>query len=374
MKGYFRKRGDKWSFTIDIGKDPITNKRQQKSKSGFKTKKEAQAACAEMINEIEKGSYKKPESITLGQFMREFIDNQIKPNFRPGTTYNYEATLEKYAQSIMGYKLTELSPLHIQKLHSEMLDNGYSPGTVKLVNNCLKRTISTAFEWGIISKNPALVKSPKSTKKSDVVWNLEQCTNFLQKAKGNTSYYLIYLLTIFTGLRRGEVLGISYDDIDFELNRIKINKQVTTVGGKSQLTDKLKSISSYRVLDVPSDIMKEIKDHCHNQKKLHLRLGIENKHNLVFCTSRGTWIHPNNINKDFRLISEQLKMEKITFHGLRHSHATILAEMKENVHAISSRLGHSSPTITNEVYVHLTEKMQQNLSINLTNLYKENIK
>lgn len=371
MKGYFRKRGDKWSFTIDVGKDPVTGKRKQKSRSGFKTKKEAQRVCAELIYELEQGYYREPQKMTVENFMSDFIENQVRPNLRPSTVENYEKTLEKAVAPAFGQlPISELTPLHIQSLYKQCQDKGYKPGTIKVFHSCLKKVLSTAFEWGLIKTNPAVVRNPKIDKGTETVWTVEECYEFLNQTKGSI-YYVVYLLAIFTGMRRGEILGLSIENVDFEENKITIDQQLISVGGKVELDKTLKSKSSYRVIDVPQKVMTELKAYLHERKKLLLNKGIRNEHGLVFTTSKGKWIHPNQINHKFRKDQENCRLRKIPFHGLRHSHATMLAELKENVHAISDRLGHSSTTITNEMYIHLTDKMKKGLSDHLNELYEE---
>ncbi|EZP77569.1 Prophage LambdaBa04, site-specific recombinase, phage integrase family protein [Parageobacillus genomosp. 1] len=374
MKGYFRKRGDKWSFTVDIGKDPITGKRRQKTVSGFKTKKEAQAACAELIAKIEKEGYIEPARLTLAEFAENVIKGEIEPNYRPNTTHIYIQTLRLIKETIGHIELSKLNALHIQHFVKYLREKGLKNGTIKLHISKLKRILRFATKWKLITYDlAAAIEMPKTTEKNMKYWTFDECMKFLEKTK-NEQYYLVFLLTIFTGLRRGEVLGIPIHNVDFENNTIKIDQQITVVNGKARIEKVLKSESSHRVIDVPSDIMHQLKRHIHEKKKLFFELGIQNKHNLVFTTSKGTPIYPGNVSARFRKLCKELGMKPIPFHGLRHSHATMLAEMKENVHAIAERLGHSSTTITNEMYIHLTNKMKSSLSEKLEAIYNETMK
>jgi integrase len=361
MKGYIRKRGSKYSFTVDIGRDPITGKRRQKTKGGFKTKKEAQSALAKFIAEIEEHGYNEPTKTTFVQFAEDFLETQVKPNLRKSTVYNYERTINLLKEHPIGnMEISKITALHVQNFLKHLQDKGYKNGTTKVFFSCTKAMLKRAFEWGLIKQNPALVKVPKPDKGSDRSWTYEEAMYFLEKVK-DESYYLIYLLTLFTGLRRGEVLGIPEKNVDFKNNTITISQQVIAVNGQAELTKRLKTSSSYRTIEVPQFIMEQLKTHIKDQKKKLLQLGVPNVHNLVFVTSNGNYIHPYNVNAHFRKMCDRYGLPRIPFHGLRHTHATILAEFGTNVHAIADRLGHSSPTITNEMYIHLSKKMNQKL-------------
>ncbi len=371
MRGYYRKRGDKWSFTIDIGKDPVTGKRKQRTKSGFKTKKEAQKACADMIYELENGQYREPNKMTVEAFMTDFIESQVKPNYRPATVENYEKTLRLAVLPTFGQvPLSEITPLHIQDLYKQCTDKGYKPGTIKVFHSCLKKAFTTAYQWGLVKQNPAVVKNPKLKKGAETVWSVDQCHQFLEGTK-DSLYHVIYALAIFTGMRKGEIIGLTHEKVDFENHQISVEQQLTHVRGKAYITHELKSKSSYRVIDVPPQVMALLKDYIHKKRVRFMELGIRNEHDLVFVTSKGKLIHPNMVNKKFNSDVEKCGLPKIPFHGLRHSHATMLAELRENVHAISDRLGHSSTTITNEMYIHLTDKMKKGLSDHLNELYED---
>ena len=372
MKGYFRKRNGKWSFTIDVGKDPATGRRKQKSRSGFNTKKEAQAVCAQLINEIEQGEYRNNGKMLVCDYMKEYIKHQVEPNLRASTIANYKKTLKVMEEHLGGLYIQDVTPMHIQSLYTALLDR-LSPGTIKLFHACTKKMLTNAYEYGVIKSNPAVVKPPKVPKKKDNYWTLDECRHFLNVIEDDI-YYLVYALTIYTGMRKGEILGLPHKNVDAENNQIHVRQQLISVDGKVSLdTENLKNESSVRTVEVPAPLMNELREFIKDRRKKMLEVGIPNEHGLVFTTSSGRWVHPTAINGMFRKLVKKHDMKPITFHGLRHSHATMLAELQKNVHAISAQLGHSSATITNDTYIHLTDKMKQSLSDDLNSLYqKEN--
>lgn len=371
MKGYFRKRNDKWSYTVDIGRDPLTGKRKQKTQSGFKTKKEAQLACAEYITKIEKEGFVDTKKITLSQFMREYIDNEIIPNFRPSTINNYNKSLDHVNNSIGNIELSKLNAMHMQQFSKYLRNKDYKNGTINLYITCLKKVLHTAHEWRMLTFNIATsLKRAKSERKIDKFWTYDECMNFLTTVKED-KHYLIYLLTVFTGMRRGEVLGLSETNCNFVTNTITITQQVATEEGQPYLTTKLKSNSSYRTIEVPGEVMQTLKRYNMERKKLFLKLGFQKEQDLIFVTQEGKMITPNYLSRCFKELCTKHNFKNISFHGLRHSHATLLAESKEHVQAIADRLGHSSPSITNEMYIHLTDKMKNSLIDKLETLYQQ---
>lgn len=371
MRGSIRKRGNTYQYRFHID-DQETGKRREISKGGFKTKKEAQSALTQAMAEVENQGYTKPSKITLSHFAQEYMESRVIPNLRPSTIENYRAALIHINKCIGNVKMESLNAMHINKFMKYLQDNGYKPSTITTYINCFKPILKTAREWNVIKQDLSVVlKRPKVTQELKH-WSFEECMDFLEKIEGNT-HYMIYLLTIFTGLRRGEVLGLPEKNLNFTDNTIVVSQQLT--GGNPPKIDRiLKSDTSSRIIDVPSDIMSQLKKHIFEQKKYFLKSGIKNEHNLVFTTRKGLPIHPSTLSACFKQLCNKHGLRSIPFHGLRHSHATILAELNENVQVIADRLGHSSPTITNEIYIHLTNKMKSSAITKLNNIYEQAFK
>jgi integrase len=371
MEGSIRPRGSTWEYRFSY-RDPITRKRKYKSKGGFKKEKDAEKACRKAIVEFENGGYIEPGKITVSQFMQEYIDNEVIPNLRPSTLVNYKNTLTKLNESIGNIELGKLNALNLPLFPKHLREQGLAASTINTYLTVFKRILNVAHEYRLMNYNLShVLKRSKTVRKIDKYWSYDVCMNFLETVR-NDKYYLIYLLTLFTGLRRGEVLGLSEDTCDFENNIIDVRQQVATVKNKPILSPKLKSDSSYRVIEVPAAIMQLLKDYYHEKKKVFFQLGIRNEHRLLFTTEKGTMIAPAFLSRCFKETVEKYDFKNITFHGLRHSHATILSEAKESVHAIQERLGHSTPTITNEMYIHNTDKMKHSLLDQLEKLYEKN--
>ncbi|MFC3886136.1 tyrosine-type recombinase/integrase [Bacillus songklensis] len=368
MRGSIRKRGTAYQYRFHIT-DPETGKRKEISKGGFKTKKEASAALAQAMADVETNGYIKPTTVKLIEFYNEYVSTRVQGNLRPNSVRQYLAVQKHIDRTIGHIELDKLNALHLNQFIKDLKDCGYQNISIRTYLSKLKVVLKAAYEWKIIKQDFSSILKHPLTKKKMEYWTFEECMEFLEKAKYDP-YYLVYLLTIFTGLRRGEVLGISESSLDFTRNTIIIEQQFIH-GTPPALEKILKTQSSNRVIEVPADIMLKLKKHIIEQKKQLLKLGIQNEHQLIFLRPDGHVLSPTPLSYHFKQSCIKHGVRRIKFHGLRHSHATMLAEMNESAHVIADRLGHSTVSITNEVYIHLTKKMKSSAISKLNTLYEQ---
>jgi integrase len=364
MRGSFRKRGCKcegkckcdatWSFSLDVGRDPVTNKRKQKTASGFKTKKDAEKACAEMITEIERGNLiLNVKSETVGEFLLSFLESSVSQNVAPSTYESQLAWAKKHIIPAIGdVKLQKLTPLHVQAFYKEMADKGLSAGHITNIANLLSKTLNTASEWGMVAKNvAAVVKRPSYKPKKMGVWSQEEFEYFLQYTK-KSRYHVAYLLALTTGMRIGEILALQWDSVDLRDNEIHVKQ---TVAYTKQLglyiKPSPKTISSNRHFSIAKFVAAYLKKYKLEQ--------IPNKLNLVMPSATNDLLHATVLNHTFRKDMAAANVPKIRFHDLRHTHATWLLMNGENIKVVSERLGHSNITTTLNTYAHVLPNMQK---------------
>ena len=225
MRGSIKRDGISWNVVFDLGKDPITGKRKQKRKRGFKTKKEAEKYLNEQLNALDKGTYFEPSDIILSEYLDYWLENYAKPNTATKTFEGYSYIINQHLKPSLGnIRLSMLQPSHLQEYYSQKLTNGkiegggLSPQSVKHHHRLISKTLKDAVKWQLIVRNVAEAVTPPKTKKVEMqTWDQEQVKIFLQVAK-DSYYYPIYLTAINTGMRRGEVLGLRWQDIDFDNN------------------------------------------------------------------------------------------------------------------------------------------------------------
>lgn len=199
MKGYFRKRGSKWSFSIDIGRDPGTGKRKQKTVSGFKTKKEAEKACAEMIAQIENNQYIELSQNTFGAFLIDFMETRSKQMMKESTFYMQMSIIKQNILPELGHiKLKDLKPIRLQKFYKEKLDSKLSPNYIRTMHSIIRKALKAAVEWNLVQVNTAsLAKAPRPQTNEITTWTIEQANYFLEAMKGSRNF-IIYVLAIYT--------------------------------------------------------------------------------------------------------------------------------------------------------------------------------
>ncbi|BAU29001.1 site-specific recombinase XerD [Aneurinibacillus soli] len=362
MKGYFRKRGEKWSFTLDIGRDHETGKRKQKTMSGFKTKKEAEKACAELILKIENGSYQAYSKDSFAEFMKQFMEMQ-KQSVRATTLETQTFMLEKHLLPAFGpILLRDIKPHHIQKFYTDKLEAGLSGSYVHTIHCLLNKALRIAYEWGLIEKNVAtLVKPPRKSSKEMKVWNIDQIQHFLEVTK-ECRFHLAYLLGIWTGMRRGEILGLRWQDVDIE-NGILSVRQTIYRGAHKLIIQEPKTKGSRRTITFPTSVSTALRRHKLRQQEVKLRMGTRHQeHDLVIAHDIGTPVDPSELTRWFKHWTKKAELPSIRFHDLRHTHATILMQLGENPKIISERLGHNNISITLDTYSHVLPNMQRDLA------------
>lgn len=363
LKGYVRKRGSKWSYTVDIGRDPVTNKRKQKTKSGFATEKEAQKALNEIIYELNKGIWIAPQKILMKDFALDWFKS-YSHRLRDTTADQYEVKINKWIIPFLGgLKVQDLKPIHAQKFSSYLLENMSEPSAHKTYA-VVKLILKHAVNLEIINKNPfnnvSLIKVPKP---KIVTWTFDELEHFLEIAKKHDSfYYRLFATAAYTGLRKGELLALSKEHIDFENKSITVTNSIAETKKGVQLGE-LKTPSSYRKVAIDDFLISILKEQIAKNNEMKLKLGnIYKDYNIVFCHEDGQYYRPTSINRIFKRFIERSGVPNIRFHDLRHTHATLLLELGVNPKVVADRLGHSSVKITLDTYSHVSLDIQKEVA------------
>lgn len=362
MKGYFRKRGNTWSYTVDVGKDPATGKRKQKSKGGFKTKKEAQQALNEVMSKVYKGDYQEPEKMNIKEFMNEWLEVYAKNKVKETTLKNYKRAVDSRIVPALGMiQVNELKNHHAQKFVNDLIEEGLSARYIEYCMTVLHGAFENAVKKEILDKNPTkYVEMPRARKRDYKTWSSEQVKQFMRYAKlESLLYYPIFLTAVGTGMRRGELLGLTWDNIDFDKGDITV-RQSLIYDEEGFRFSTPKTEGSIRAIALDDNLCKELKKHQIKQKEMKLLFGQGyDDHNLVFAREDGKPMYPRQLAIVFNRIIKQANVPKIRIHDLRHTHATLLLELGVNPKIVAERLGHSSVKITLDVYSHVTTEMQK---------------
>ncbi|MEI4622112.1 site-specific integrase [Bacillus cereus] len=211
---------------------------------------------------------------------------------------------------------------------------------------------------------------PRIETKDIQTWSLEEANQFLQHTE-NERLHIAYVLAIYTGMRRGEILGLRWRDCDLEQAKVSIRQTLARVDGKLVFQEP-KTKGSKRRITITEEVISALKKHRSEQNKYKLLLGpgyIDN--DLIVCTEDGKPIDPRNLLRHFARMKKETNVPELRFHDLRHTHATILLLLSENPKVVSERLGHSRVDITLDIYSHVLPDMQENAANNFEQAMKQ---
>lgn len=312
-------------------------------------------------SELRDGILPKDENITVSQFFTSYKDAVWKHTMRPKTLEVRSYLLRNHILPDIGsIKLMGLRPDHIQSLYSKKLDQGLSKLTVLMLHSIIHKALGHAVKWGMVARNVSnLVEAPKREKKPMSVWTPEQVLHFLEATKDHP-YWLIWVLAIYGSMRRGEILGIHCEDIDFKKATVLVQYSVQSRKGGTFLS-KPKTESSVRVVKLPEDALTATRNYLDH---------LNRKEGLIFRSSTGNFIHPSNVVRAFKHETKKAGLPKIRFHDLRHTSVSLLAAAGVHPKVIQERVGHSLLSTTMDVYFHLFPSMQDEAAEKLNRILR----
>ena len=361
MTGHIRQRGEnRWELKFDLGRDPVTGKRETRYHSFKGTKREAQAELIRLSASALKGDYIDATAETVGQFLNRWSRDWATHNLSPTTLERHRVLIDKQILPHIGHHLIQkLRPVHLAELYGKLLREGHAAGgglssrTVGLVHRLLHRALGHAAKWGVVQQNAAsLVAPPRVTAGEIEIIREDEIQVVLRKLRGR-SMYTIAALALSTGMRRGELLGLRWQDVDLNSGTLRVVQSLEQT--KAGLRFKApKTKHGRRTITLPPSIVAELRTHWKAQQEQRLALGLGKAPEtaLVFPTWDGKPRSPGALTQEWTRAMKDADM-KVTLHALRHTHASSLIAAGVDVLTISRRLGHASPTITLGVYGHL---------------------
>ncbi|MCM3572513.1 site-specific integrase [Mesobacillus subterraneus] len=361
MAGYPKKdeKNGTYYFVLEAGKN-ATGKRKRIKRTGFKKMNEAKAAMAKMLLDVKSGKMLKENNMFLGQYLDYWLENYAKTNTKPKTYAEYKKIINGHLQpSFQNILLSDLKSTHLQKYYNEKL-NALSAQSVTHHHRVLSKALNDAIDWEFIDRNVAKgAKPPKPIKREMNTYTAEQLNFLLKTAKEKTPlFFPIIYAAAHTGMRKSELIGLTWTNVDFKTGKIYIRQTITEANGK-YFFNPIPKNERPRGVKLTSELNKlllNLKNDYENRQKI---LGETfNPHNLVFCNSKGNIMVPSEISRALKRAIKAAGLPDIRFHDLRHSHATIL--LKANVHPkiVSARLGHSKIQVTMDTYSHLTDSIE----------------
>lgn len=382
----YDKKSGRWVASITTG---YNDKGKQKFKNfSSKTQQEVIKKLDVFKEKMKSGVCIEYTNMTLGEWMDYWHENYVAHRVKIKTRCDYESSIRCHIKPRMGkIKLAELKGLQVQQFYNDLSKNGkligkgggLAPKTIKNVHIALHRALEEAVNNDLIMKNPLKgVTLPKQVSKPIEILSLEEQKKLIEKCFDHPWGRAIFV-TLFSGMRLGEVLGLTWKDIDFKNNYISISKEVGRIQNFDPniesktvlcLRNETKTSSSNRKIAIASQVMEKLQEYKKEQEKQRKEWGnAYNNLNMVFCREDGNLIDPKTFQTFYLKTLKKAEIGHKRFHALRHTFATRALEANSNIKVVSEILGHASIQITLDTYSHVSPALQKDTMQNIADTF-----
>jgi integrase len=284
----------------------------------------------------------------------------------------YCIVIYKHIIPLLGHiQLQRLTPLQIQSFYAKKLDEGLSAKRVRGFHAVLHRALENAVKWNLVARNVCDLVTPPVPQRHEIqTLTSDQVQRLLQAAR---EHKLEALLTVAvgTGMRRGELLGLHWQDIDFKTRSLYVRRSVNRIGKFGIVESEPKTQRSRRKITLPAFVIDILKQHQEHQQEMRTKAGMQwRETGIVFCNIYGGYLESSNLHDAFKGLLEKAELPNVRFHDLRHSAATILLGMGVHPKIVQELLGHSTISMTMDIYSHVLPSMQQEMMDKLDDLFK----
>lgn len=373
MAGSVTRQGTTWQYVVDLGFDG-NGRRRQYRRRGFPSKKAAQQAMLKAQSLQLRGELANPGRRSLEDYLTQWLD-AVQASLEPAAWTNYRNCLHLYVvPRVGGVQLGLLTPLTLSSLYAELLRSGgrkgraLSPTTVRLVHGVLRKALNDAVQWGLLGTNPALRASvPKRRRVQLRVWSPEEAASCVA-AVGDDRLAACWLLALTAGLRRGELAGLRWEDVDLERAALRVAVQRTTDSDYNVVSKEPKA-SSRRGIALAEQMVAVLRRHRILQAQESLAAGPAwQDSGLVFVDELGRGYHPQRITDLFHEAAATAGLPRIRLYDLRHTSATLALVAGVHPKIVQERLGHASIGMTLDIYSHVLAGMQHDAAAQVERL------
>lgn len=354
-----------WEARYTEGIDPGTGKQIQRSITG-KTQKDVSQKLKAVTASIDAGTYTAPSKMTVGQWMDVWVADYLG-SIKPRTAESYLCQINNHIKPNLGaVRLDTLNTPTIQRLYNSLGKEkdgkpGLSPKSIKIVHGVLHKALGQAVAIGYLRFNPAdACQLPRVERKEVTPLDGEDIASFMKAIKGHI-YEDVYLTMLFTGMRRGEVCGLTWECVDLDSGTILINKQLQKIPGKAGEFQLVSTKNSKgRTITVAAFVVNLLRRHRTQQIEARLKAGpLWNDTGFVFTNDIGEHLSPNTLYHNYKRVMASISLPNARLHDLRHSYAVAALRAGDDVKTVQENLGHHAAAFTLDVYGHVTPEMKQ---------------
>ena len=370
-----RRRDGRWMASITIGRELTTGKLKRAYFYG-KTRQEAADQLARALSDLGRGMFVAPHKLTVGQWLATWLQEYQRPPVRPLTFDNYERIVRCHLIPTLGHlPLKELRPEHVQRAYNERHQTGMSAGSIRVMHAVLHGAMKQAVKNQFMLRNVIEATLPPSARSRTMQPLSLQDVKHLLSEIANHRLFAAILLGLGTGLRRGELLALRWQDVDLQKGLIHIQQTLARVrvhetredGKKTHLIfQEPKTEQSRRTLPIPGDVIEELQRHKGRQAQERLLLGqAYEDYGLVFCSTTGRPLEPFGFYRRFVRLLWQAGLPARRFHDARHTFATLMLELGESPKTVQVMLGHTTIATTLDIYSHVSLELEKRAVANL---------
>lgn len=386
-RSYKRKAGTAVLYYAVVEAPMDGAKRRQDWGKGYKTRAEAERALRERLTALDNRTYVPNNRLTFGDYLRQEWLPLMRDRIKPTTMSSYERIINGYVVPRLGkVRLQELTTAQLNRLYAELRESGgtwqskakrhqlrpLSQKTVRNVHAVISKALNDAIDAGLVTVNVAhRAKPPRQGAVSHTIeaWTAEELAAFLEFVREDRLFACWYLAAV-TGMRRSELLGLRWRDIDFAVRTLAV-RQAITLAYTTIVVSTPKS-GQARVINLDNDSLRLLAAHRQRQLDEQRAFGAGYVDSgLVFRREDGNALRPDRLSQLFDKFVRHAGIRRINFHGLRHTHATLLLKAGVPVKVVSERLGHSDPAFTLRIYQHVLSGMQAAAASAFSQLVRE---
>jgi integrase len=353
------KRGNRYAVRLCLGPGP-DGKRVYRWHSGYATKRAAQQARTELLGALDRSSYVPPDKTTVADYLRGQWLPAVQTRVRPGTWVEYRRKVETHLLPTLGQvPLQQLTTAMLNALYQQLLAHRVGARTVQYVHATIRKALNDAVHGGLLIRNPALHAAPPTPPRpTPTTWTAEELHQFLESVRGER-LYAAWRLVALTGMRRGEVLGLRWADLDLDAGWLSVRHTLVVVDNHIRVSQPKTARGRRRIALDPATIT-ALRVHHTTQAAERLAAGPAwPNSDLVFTRHDGAPLHPEYVRRRFDRRVARAGLPRIRLHDLRHTHATLALQAGVHPKVISERLGHATVAITLDIYSHAIPALQQ---------------
>lgn len=384
MRGCIIERNGSFRLKVSLGKNRQTGKYESYYETFHGNITDARKRLREMLTELDKGIFTKPSKVTVADYLKQWLRDCAYANLAPRTAEGYDSIILRHLIPNLGMiPISQLQPEMIQRYISDKLNNGRIDGrgglTARTVRHhvvCLHTALQNAVKIGILFRNPVdAVTIPKAERHEMRTLSESDIHLFLEMARP-TQYYALFYTALFTGMRRSELLGLRWQDVDLLMLQISINRTLHKGKGSKIMIRQPKTEKSRRVVALTPSTAETLKEYRETQEKIRESLSYPRltDNDFVFSKSDGKPFLPNTVSHNWIKLIRRSGLNGIRLHDARHTHASLM--LKQGIHPkiVQERLGHSSIQITLDIYSHVAPGLQQAAANKFDRLLLQSIK